>query len=531
MTAKPTILDTAAAVARGTGAELSPRWRATLAAFYGLALTADDVEALVASTKRTEAGAQALGGTARPLLELWCRVGRRGLKSTTAALIALHEAAFGGHGAFLLDGERGIIAVISKDSAGSEVVARFVELHAQALGLRTSWTSLGSIRALEIEGLRFLIACFPCNATAPRGFPIPVVIADEIALWSSDKLGANPDVEVLAAVKPAMAQFETPKLVAISSPFGVTGEHYSNVEENLGDDARADVLAVQGATWLWNPAITEEKTHSLERDAIRHAREYGATPSETEQSAFDLADVEGAFALVPSSRERAGKAFVLTDASSLRGDAFAYAVGVELADGSIQLKHVDAFAGAALRDLDMGDVVEHIAATARRNGARRVFGDQREAAALTSLFRKQGVRFTDFAWSASSKDRAVQLLRRLLREKKLILPAHVELRSEMVELQARLQPSGLIQYATNGRDFVALLLTLAHAIEAGAIRSGVLPTAVQAHADGLQKIAANPQRAANRMAMLMGFAPVRVERDRATMFCKACGYNPAMCRC
>jgi hypothetical protein len=525
------IIQVADRIARANGAALSPKWRATLAAFYGLPLTEADVAALVASTKRSEANVRALSGTGAPMLELWARVGRRGLKSTTAALIALFEAAFGEHERFLLPGEKGIVAAISKDSAGSEIVARFVQLHAEALGLRCKWSSTGSLRLLEIEGLRFSVACFPCNTSAPRGYPIATIVADEIALWSSDALGANPDAEVLAAIKPAMAQFKTPKLVAISSPFGVAGAHFENVEANLGDDARPDALAVQGPTWVWNPSISEEATRRLERDPVRHAREYGAVPAETEQSAFDLADIEAAFALTPTGRERSGRAFLLTDASSLRGDAFAYAVGVELDAGSIQIKTVEAFEGAALKDLDMGDVVEHISATARRNGARKVFGDQREAAALTSLFRKQGLVFKDYAWSSGSKDRAVQLLRRMMRERKLILPAHTELRREMVELQARLQPSGLIQYATNGRDFVALLLCMAHAIEAGALKSSVLPNARAAHIESLQRMAANPQRAANRMAMLMGYTPVRVEWDRSTQFCKTCGYNPAMCRC
>lgn len=528
---RPSILDTATIVARASGSTPSPRWMATLAVFYGLPLTEANVAALVASTKRSEANVRALGGTGRPMRELWCRVGRRGLKSTSAALIAIHEAAFGGHEEFLLPGERGLIAVISKDTAGSEVVARFADLHAQALGLATRWTSQGAIRILEIDGLHFGIACFACNVTAPRGFAMPVVIADEIALWSSDRLGANPDAEVLAAVKPAMAQFAAPKLVAISSPFGVTGAHYENVEQNLGDSAAPDVLAVHGPTWIWNPAITEAQTHKLERDPSRHAREYGAVPAETESSAFDLSDIEAAFALAPTAPERQGRAFVLTDASSLRGDGFAYAFGVELADGSVQLKHIDAFEGAALHDLDMSDVVQSIARQAKPFKARRVFGDQRESASLKVLFGQQGCQFKDFAWSARSKDLAVQLLRRMLRERKLILPPHDELRREMVELQARLQPSGVIQYETNGRDYVALLLTLAHAIEAGAAKSAVLPNAVQNRIDNLNKIADNPQRAANRMALMMGIMPQAIVRDRATMFCRTCGYNPAMCRC
>jgi hypothetical protein len=273
------ILDIARDIDLATGkGPLTPRWEATLRAFYGLELRQVDLANLAAGNAR-------LGAARGPFRELWARVGRRGRKSFTMALLAVFEAIFGGHERFLVAGERGLVAVVSKDTAGSILVARFCELHALALGLATSWTSMGSIRILEIEGIPFGIACFPCNAKAPRGYAMPVIIADEPAHWATESEFVNSDEMVLGAIKPAMAQFPDAKLVAISSPLGKLGLHYDTVERNLGRSAEpdlgppdADVLAVEGPTWEWNPDISEARTHELEKDPRVHAREYGGVP-------------------------------------------------------------------------------------------------------------------------------------------------------------------------------------------------------------------------------------------------------------
>ncbi|HEY2405212.1 MAG TPA: hypothetical protein VGI10_04380 [Polyangiaceae bacterium] len=281
----PTILDVARAIREATGQEpLTPRWEATCRAFYGLELREQDVDNLAAGTRRTKAAIRAM--SRGPRRELWARVGRRGRKSFTMAMLAVYEAMFGGHERYLVRGERGLVAVISKDTAGSTLVARFAELHAEALGVACHWSSIGSVRVLELEGFAFGIACFPCNARAPRGFAVPVIIADEIAHWATDSAEyMNSDESVLGAIKPAMAQFPDAKLLAISSPLGREGMHYETIDANLGG-ADPDVLAVEGPTWEWNPEISEARTHEIEKDAKTHGMEFGAIPRDYVQDDF-----------------------------------------------------------------------------------------------------------------------------------------------------------------------------------------------------------------------------------------------------
>lgn len=156
--------------------------------------------------------------------------------------------------------------------------------------------------------------------------------------------------------------------------------------------------------------------------------------------------------------------FVAIDASSLRGDAFAWITG-GIAEGEVLVvRTVRAFEGPELRTTTAEQVVERIAAAAHRIGARTVFGDQREEAALKSLFAQRELQLKSYAWTEQSKDDAVQLLRRLMRERRLSLPEHPKLRAELIGMKARLVPSGRIRYETNGLDYASCLITLCHAI-------------------------------------------------------------------
>lgn len=478
MTGTTTILDVASAVAEATGkATLTPRWEATLRAFYGLELRDVDLENLAAGTRRTAEAWRELttkqNGSRHQYRELWARVGRRGRKSFTMALVAIFEAAFGGHERFILDGEQGLIAVVSKDTAGSTLVARFCELHANALGIPASWSSIGSVRVLNLEGFPFGIACFPCNAKAPRGFAMPVVIADEIAFWTTDDESAQADDAVLGAIKPAMAQFPDSKLLAISSAFGKEGRHYATIEANLGDSCEeqhveyrdADALAVQGPTWEWNPEITEARTHQLEKEKKTHAREYASECGDTVSAAFESADVAGCFGREPIGAVEG--LFFCIDASSLRGDAFAFIAGSTRRGGGVHVHEINGWSDDQLRGLRMTEVVDTLAARAKENGIHEIFGDQREEASLTAMFAERGIHFRSLPWSEPSKDDAVMTLRRLMRDHQLTITEHPRMRSELMSMKAKLQPSGRVKYLSNGLDFVSCLITLGHAINAG----------------------------------------------------------------
>ena len=104
-------------------------------------------------------------------------------------------------------------------------------------------------RADEIElknGVVILIK--PSDFRAIRGLTIVCCVADEISFW--DAVGANPDREVLAAIRPGMMTIPTSKLLCISTPYAESGAMFEAWKSYYGkDDAdepvwRADSLSM-----------------------------------------------------------------------------------------------------------------------------------------------------------------------------------------------------------------------------------------------------------------------------------------------
>ncbi|MCA9624665.1 MAG: hypothetical protein KC731_36830 [Myxococcales bacterium] len=450
-------------------------------------------------TGRSEAGLRSLEGT--PMAELWAEVGRRGRKSSTVALVAIREAFYGEHERFLMPGERGAIAVISKDLGGAQIILRFVEDYLSHLGLKGNRSRQGSMLVLELEHVRFNIALFPCTVAGPRGYPIPCAIADEIAHWGANEQAAHPDFEVLGALRPAMAQFESPRLLAISSPLAKNGIHYETVEEAWGNDEERRILAVRGPTWKWSPSITKEKTLELERDRRVWAREYAALPQSAASAAFTEEEILSTQKPAPKAEHYPPRWVALMDASSQRNDAWTLGfagwlnwtgrktlVTRELEDGSIttvtdewgqelyvpaparpllQVTGVRGWEGAELQRTPTADIVANIAAECRTRGVRCIFADQHLAKSLQGQFSKHGVRLSVQTWSNTKKRDAVAMLRRLMRDGDLRIGAHPKLLDQLRSFEEKITPAGNFQYSGRGRshdDYVALLLNLAMAL-------------------------------------------------------------------
>jgi hypothetical protein len=461
----PNIVEFADSAASAAGIEsLTPAWSATLKLAYGLPLADDDVEFLTTATGRSRGSLRDCVGT--EFAELWARVGRRGRKSSTISLVAVFEALYGGHEQHLIPGELGLVAVISKDLAGCGTVARFIESWLDAIGVGYSETTSGAMRLIPIEGTQLAIALLPCSSEAPRGPAIPVAILDEIAFWSTSEKYAQPDTEILSALRPAMAQFPRRKVFAISSPFGEDGVHFTTIDRALGNDDERKTLAVEGPTWIWNPKISEATTHEIEPDEKKWSREFAAIPGATVSQALDRADLD---ACIVDAPEASGRCFCAIDASSLRGDAFSWLFIFEIASG-VSVPVVRGIEGDDLRRYSMTEIVKGIARQCAELGCHTVFGDQRESASLSALFNAEGLAFTSYAWSETSKDAAFQTLRRLLRDRKISILNHEKTISQLRNVKAHLRPSGRTNYATNGLDYASAVITAVHAINDDKIR-------------------------------------------------------------
>jgi hypothetical protein len=317
---------------------------------------------------------------------------------------------------------------------------------------------------LELRGRRLVFRVVTCSVRGTVGFTSVAVFADEMARWESRDTAANPAREVMASLRPTMATQPLAFEACSSSPWSVDDYH-----AELFDAGETDhQLASFAPTWVANPTLSEDDTRALEPDERIWSREYAAVPGATISVALDHEDVAACFDREPPQCDEPVP-FVAIDASSLRGDAFAYIAGHITPESEVVVELVSGWEHDRLRRVSMHEIVATIAREAKGRGVYTIFGDQREEAALSALFEEHELRLQSFAWSEPSKDAAVMLLRRAMRERKVFLCEHATLRRELTGMKARLMPSGRTSYATNGLDYASALITLAHAMVDGAI--------------------------------------------------------------
>jgi hypothetical protein len=386
------------------------------------------------------------------------RAGRRAGKSSTLCRLAVAWALWGAWSVPAGDVAIVPFVSVSKDEAS----ARLRTIGAILRALKIAFSERSDEIELLLPGKgALLFRAIACTTTATVGFTSVAVFGDEVARWESRDTGANPAKEVIASLAPTMATQPAAFMVLSSSPWSVDDFHAESFD--AGDTATQIVSFAP--TWIANPTITEQQTHELEPDERIWSREYAAEPGATLSDALDAQDVAACFDRWPAGKPAHG--FLAIDASSLRGDAFTWMGGRVSTAGEVTVQATGGWSGNDLRHVSMAYIVRDIARHALGTyGTRTIFGDQREEAALRALFLQQKVNLRSYAWSEVSKDEAVMLLRRLMRERKVLLPDHSELKRELTSMKARLMPSGRTRYETNGLDYASALITLCHAIVA-----------------------------------------------------------------
>jgi len=139
-----------------------------------------------------------------PFSEACLVVGRRGGKSRVLALIAVFLACFRDYTPHLAPGEVATIAVLASNRSQARSIFRFVS------GLLKAVEPLAAMietETGEFIGLsnRVVIEISTASFRTTRGYSFAAVLCDEIAFWRSDESSANPDTEILRALRPGMA--------------------------------------------------------------------------------------------------------------------------------------------------------------------------------------------------------------------------------------------------------------------------------------------------------------------------------------
>jgi hypothetical protein len=243
-------------------------WRVFLAALFAEAPQGDDLE-----TFRVCTGRQAWPSS--PFLEACLIVGRRGGKSRILALVAVFLATMRDYGAYLAPGEVATVAVLAADRGQARAIFRFCLGLLRAVPLMQPLIVRSDAEAIVLSN-RVVIEITTASFRSTRGYSYAAVLADEVAFWRSDETSANPDIEILRALRPGLASISGAMLLIASSPYAKRGELYNAYRRHYGkDDAR--VLVWKAPTATMNPSIDPaiiKEAYDSDPEAAR--AEYGA---------------------------------------------------------------------------------------------------------------------------------------------------------------------------------------------------------------------------------------------------------------
>jgi len=404
-------------------------WRVFLAALFDLPMTDEDLALYRDCTGRTDppaAGAR----------EAWLVVGRRGGKSMVLALIAVYLAAFRNWRPYLAPGELGTVKVLATDRRQARVIHRYCR------ALLTEVPVLASLVERDTDDEIVLtsgvvIEVQTATFRAVRGYTIVAALLDEIAFWRNED-SANPDQEILDALRPAMATIPGSMLLCASSPYARRGVLWNAHRRHYGKDD-APALVWQAQTRTMNPTVPAAVIdEAIERDPASAAAEYLAQ---------FRTDIEGFVTREIVEAAVAPGVFELPPLASLRYFAFVDPSGGSADSMTLAIAHAEDNANRAIVDatrevrppFSPEAVVTEFSDLLKSYDCYSVTGDRYAGEWPRERFREHGITYEP---AEKPKSDIYRELLPALNSRKVELPDDPRLIAQLVSLERRTARGG-----------------------------------------------------------------------------------------
>jgi hypothetical protein len=240
-------------------------WFTFLRALFGLPLTADQLAIYHQCTGRNEPPTQ-------PASEAWLICGRRAGKSFMLALVAVYLAAFHSYRQYLAPGERGVVLVVASDRKQARVIFRYIRALLLTVPMLRKLVERETADAFDLNNSTS-IEIMAASYRSLRGYTVIAALLDELAFWPTDD-AAEPDAEIIAAIKPAMATIPNAMLLCASSPYAQRGALFTAHKQHYAVDGDP-VLIWKAPTRCMNPCVPQSVIDAaMEADPASAAAEY-----------------------------------------------------------------------------------------------------------------------------------------------------------------------------------------------------------------------------------------------------------------
>lgn len=206
-------------------------------------------------------------------------IGRRGLKSYTLALIAVHEAIAGDHDEHAAPGTRVYFVIVAPELRQAREVTRAVRAHLDALaplGVTYSVADPSGVPEITITNptsrCERVITILTASATSVRGFAVAFVGLDEAGFLPNDSHLNETGRDIYRALRAATAQFPNAKTIVASTPGQPHGLFFDLVSK-----PPRDAVLVRAPTWIFNPAIDRATCERIAGDRETFEQEFAVS--------------------------------------------------------------------------------------------------------------------------------------------------------------------------------------------------------------------------------------------------------------
>jgi hypothetical protein len=419
-------------------------WFVLLAALFALPMTPDQLDVYRRCTGRTTPPTE-------PAKEAWLICGRRAGKSFILALCAVFLACFQDWNPYLAPGERATIMIIASNRQQARTIIRYIRAFLIKVPMLAELIERKTVDSFDLtNGITIEVQTASYRST--RGYTIAAALCDELAFWPTDD-AAEPDYEILAAIKPGMATVPGAMLLCASSPYARRGSLFDAHRKHFGKD-NDPILVWQADTRTMNPAVPQSVIdEAMERDPASAAAEYGA---EFRHDIESLINIEAVRACVsPGVYERTPQHsityYAFCDPSGGSADSMALAIGHK--DYAKKSAVID-----ALREVrapfSPETVVREFAQLLKTYRVTMIVGDRYAGEWPVEQFAKFGIRYEP---SAKPKSNLYADLVSLVNSRRIDLLDHTKSINQLCALERRTARSGRdsIDHPAGAHDDVA----------------------------------------------------------------------------
>jgi len=381
--------------------------------------------------------------------EFYAIAGRGSGKSRVVALLAACYAAREYRRA---PGERIYVGVFAPDRKQATVTFKYV------VGLLRSVPELEALIENELRESVELrsgvtVEVLTASKAAPRGRSYALAIVEEAAFLPTGD-AADPDTELVRALRPALARVPGSLLAVVSSAYARRGVLYDAWRRNEAEPTE-DVLVVKAGTLELNPTFDAAAIEKARReDPVSAAAEYDSAfrvdvESYISREAVAACVVSDRRELLPAEGVRFSAFTDLSGGGSGR-DSSTVAVGHLAKDGVVVLDAIR----ARRPPFSPEAVVREFSELLHRYRITRVVGDRWAGEWAREPFRKLGI---DYRLADQAKSDLYRDLLPVLNSGKLELLDHPGLIAELVGLERRTARGGrdTIDHAPGGHDDLA----------------------------------------------------------------------------